>query len=172
MHYLRFTAMTLAAVLWVASIPAVIAAEQNTDGPAATVQAFNAAVTARDIDAALASLAEGSVQIQLRPVHPGMGDTPPLTGDLRKNWQMVGAILFPASESYDRLVEITSQTESGDVATVWTNTRSRTVRKGTTSASENAFTEAYLLVQKDGNWLIAAIADNRTPDNIGAGTAD
>jgi hypothetical protein len=166
MHYSKLTLLTLSALIWVVNIPPAMTAEPDTAGPVAVVQAFNAAVTAREIDAALATLAEGSVQIQLRAMHPGMSDNPPLTGDLRKTWQMVGTILFPASESYDRLVEITGATANGDVATVWTNTSTRTVRKGGTAPTDMLFTEVYLLVYKQGRWQIAAIADNRAGSKI------
>jgi len=140
----------------------------------AVVSDFNAAVTARDVDAIMATLAEGSVQIQLRPMHPGMPDNPRLTGDLRKNWQMVAAILFPASDAYERKATITDVVVNGDVATVWTDTRSHTQRTGK-EPLHRQFTEVYLLVKKDDRWQIATIADNRQPGNIrvdGEGQAD
>jgi ketosteroid isomerase-like protein len=140
-------------------------AEDQLD-PVATVKLFNSAVTARDMDTAMATLAEGSVQIQLRAVHPGMSDDPPLTGDLTKTWQMVAAIVFPMSEAYSRTVEITSSTEDGDVATVWANTTTRTDRKDKSEPMVLQFSEVYLLVKKSGQWRIAAVADNRQPDNV------
>jgi ketosteroid isomerase-like protein len=138
----------------------------EADQAAAVVGAFNAAITARDVEAVMATLADGSVQFQLRAVHPGMSDNPPLTADLQTTWKTVGAILFPMSDVYERKSEIASVTAIGDVATVWAETKTHTVRKGKSAAMNLEFTEVYLLVKKSGEWKIAGIADNRQPDNI------
>lgn len=134
--------------------------------PAAVVQKFNAAITARDIDTALEQLAEGSVQFQLRAIHPGMSDNPPLTADLRVTWQTVGAILFPMSDVYERTAAVTTVEADGDVATVWANTTTHTLRKDKEEPMDLAFSEVYLLIKKPDGWKIAGIADNRKPDTI------
>jgi hypothetical protein len=76
-------------------------ADESADA-AAVVERFNAAVTARDMETAMDTLADGSVRFQLRAVQPGMSNTPPLTADLRGTWKAVAGILFPMSESYER----------------------------------------------------------------------
>ena len=118
------------------------------------------------METAMDTLAEGSVQFQLRAVHPGMSDNPPLTADLRTTWQTVGAILFPMSDVYERKATVTEALAIGEVATVWANTTTHTVRKGKDEPMDLAFTEVYLLVLKPDGWKIAGIADNRMPDAI------
>jgi len=141
-------------------------ADEQADAAAAAVTAFNAAITARDMDTAMDLLAEGSVQFQLRPVHPGMSDNPPLTADLPGTWKTVAAILFPMSEVYERTASVTQATASGEVATVWTDTTTVTQRKDKAEPMELNFSEVYLLVKKPNGWKIAGVADNRKPDNI------
>jgi ketosteroid isomerase-like protein len=141
-------------------------ADEQADAAAAAVTSFNAAITARDMDTALGLLAEGSVQFQLRPVHPGMSDNPPLTADLPGTWKAVAGILFPMSEVYERTASVTQATALGEVATVWTDTTTRTMRKDKTEPMELNFSEVYLLVKKPDGWKIAGVADNRKPDNI------
>lgn len=134
--------------------------------PDDVVRTFNNAISTRDLDTALAQLADGGVVIQLRPPHPGMPADPPLTGDLVKTWQMVGAILFPSTQAYSRVATITEVTEKGDIATVWADTTTTTQRKGVAEPMVLSFSEMYLLVKKNGTWKIAANADNRQPDTI------
>jgi ketosteroid isomerase-like protein len=142
------------------------ASDIDSNDAVAVVQEFNAAITARDIDTAVATLAEGSVLFQLRAVHPGMSDNPPLTADLRVTWQTVGKILFPMSDAYERVATITAVEADGDIATVWADTTTHTVRKGKEEPMDLAFSEVYLLVRKQDSWKIAGIADNRKPDSI------
>lgn len=133
---------------------------------AAVVIEFNAAITARDLDRALACLADGGVQMQLQPPHPGLGRSDALTTDLVASWRMVGSILFPATESYERKAEITQVTVSGEVASIWTQTQTRSIRRQATKAAVQEFSELYVLVKKDGSWKIAATAANRPPDDL------
>ena len=142
------------------------------DSPEEVVLRFNQAITERDMDTAMAQLADGSVQIQLRAAHPGMSNNPPLTADLHKNWQMVGAILFPTTDAYSREVTVTSEQFDGELATVWTDTVTTTHRKNVAEPMVLAFSELYLLVKKEGQWKIAAAADNRQPDTIRVGAAN
>ncbi len=142
---------------------------QAGSGPADVVTAFNRAVSERDLDTALAQLADGGVALQLRPAHPGMPDNPPLTGDLVKTWQMVGAILFPSTEAYSRVPTITDVVEQGEIATVWADTVTTTQRKNVAKPMVLEFSEVYLLVKKAGVWKIAMNADNRAPDEIVVG---
>lgn len=138
-------------------------------GPAEVVKAFNTAVTERDMDTAMEQLAEGGVVLQLRPAHPGMPENPPLTGDLVKTWQVVGAILFPVTDAYSRDLEITGVTEQGEIATVWADTTTTTHRKDVAEPMVLSFSEMYVLVKKNEAWKIAVIGDNRQPDNIVVG---
>ena len=139
------------------------------EGPAEVVQSFNAAVTERDMETAMEQLAEGGVVLQLRPAHPGMPENPPLTGDLVKTWQVVGAILFPVTDAYSRELEITAVTEHGEIATVWADTTTTTHRKDVEEPMVLNFSEMYVLVKKNDAWKIAVIGDNRQPDNIVVG---
>jgi len=135
------------------------------ESAADAVKAFNAAVTARDMDTAMSYLADGAVQIQLRAVHPGMPENPPLTADLAQMWKAVAAILFPVSSTYDRTVEITDQKTLGEVSTVWTVTSTHTLSKKEGKAPlNNEFSEVYMMVNKGNGWKIAAVADNRGTD--------
>lgn len=161
-----FRALTLIALGALALNPLPALADEAADEAVAVVERFNAAVTARDMEAAMDTLAEGSVQFQLRAVHPGMSDNPPLTADLRTTWKTVGAILFPISEAYERKSTVTQAQAIGEVATVWANTTTHTLRKGKAEAMDLAFSEVYLLVKKPDGWKIAGIADNRSPDSI------
>ena len=161
-----YRALTIAILTMTLFGQASFAADTETDAAVDAVRGFNAAIGARDMDAALAFLAEGSVALQLRAVHPGMSDNPPLTADLRKNWQMVAAILFPTTNAYVREVTVTNATADGEVATVWVDTTTRTDRKNESETMALKFSEVYLLVKKSDGWKIAVVADNRQPDNI------
>lgn len=160
-----FRLLTCALIL--AAFPAH--ANDQADAAATTVESFNAAVTSRDMDTIMDLLAEGSVQFQLRAVHPGMSDTPPLTADLKGTWKAVAGILFPISDVYERTATVTQAQADGEVATVWANTTTRTVRKGSDAEMNLEFSEVYLLIKKADGWKIAGIADNRKPDNIRVG---
>lgn len=137
-------------------------------GPAAVVTSFNRAVTDRDMERLLAHFAEGGVQFNLRPSHGGL-PTGPLTSELNARWRMVGPVLFSATRSYTRDAEVIDVREAGDVATVWVNVATRTVLASNGEASTEAFTEVYLMVRTGDGWRIAAVADNRQPDDIGIG---
>jgi ketosteroid isomerase-like protein len=166
----RFIFQILITAMLFAGLPALAddSADDSADA-AAVVERFNAAVTARDMETVMDTLAEGSVQFQLRAVHPGMSDTPPLTADLRGTWKAVAGILFPISETYERSTRITLAHALGEIATVWADTTTRTARNDQQPVMELAFSEVYLLVKMPGGWKIAGIADNRKPDNIQVG---
>jgi ketosteroid isomerase-like protein len=166
-----FQTLTVIALL-LASLVASASEQITADQAVATVERFNAAITARDVDAIMATLADGSVQFQLRAVHPGMSDNPPLTADLAATWKAVAAILFPMSDVYERKAVITAAQAQGDIATVWADTTTHTLRKGNTEPMNLAFSEVYLLIKKPDGWKIAGIADNRKPDNIRVDTTD
>jgi ketosteroid isomerase-like protein len=164
-HVLPAVLRALVIATLLAGVPA-LADEQADAAAAAVIEDFNAAITARDMDTAMDLLAEGSVQFQLRAVHPGMSDNPPLTADLRGTWKAVAGILFPMSETYERTATVTQATALGEVATVWADTTTRTLRKGQDKPTDRSFSEVYLLVKKPAGWKIAGLADNRQRDNI------
>lgn len=142
--------------------------EPATDGPATVVESFNRAVTDRDMDRLLAHFAAGGVQYNLRPSHGGL-QAGPLTTDLDARWSMIGPVLFSATRSYTRDVEVIDVRAAGDLATVWAKVRTETVLASDGKASTENFTEVYLLVRTADGWRIAGIADNRQPDDIGIG---
>ena len=157
----------LLAALLAAALPVAYA----DNHPAAdAVLTFNQAVTDRDMDTAMGLLADGGVQFNLHPAHPGMPENPPLTEDMATMWKVVAAILFPSTDAYERQVEVTSVQTDGELATVWTQTRTVTHRKGQAEPMVLEFSEMYFLVNKDGEgWRIAATATNRPVDSIPVG---
>lgn len=155
--------VTLIAVGMIGLTSVVYAADNS---PATAIKAFNDAINSRNIDAMIAQLAKGGVQLSLRPAHPGMPSEMPLSSDIQGTWRTVGAVLFSTTESYQRSVNITDTVENGDLATVWADATTTTVRKAGDDPMVLNFSELYLLIKKDGRWQIAAYADNRQPDNI------
>lgn len=158
----------LALTVWFACTPLDAA---DAPHPAArAVLEFNQAITERDMDKAMPLLADGGVQFHLHPAHPGMSEDHPLTEDAATMWKTVSAILFPTTETYERLVEVTDVRADGELAVVWTQTRTITHRKGKAEPMELEFSEMYFLVNKnDGGWKIAGTATNRPVDNIPVG---
>ncbi|MDJ0926655.1 MAG: hypothetical protein QNJ73_03305 [Gammaproteobacteria bacterium] len=140
---------------------------------AAVVDAFNNAVSAQDMDTAMAQLADGSVQFQVHPAHRGApGADQTLTMDMAATWQMVSAILFPTAESYSRQVTIDKVDADGELAVVWTTTRTQTVMKGKSAEDTpyKQYSEMWFLINKDGTgWKIAGTASNRPTDDIDIG---
>jgi hypothetical protein len=101
----------------------------DTSHPAAKVIIeFNEAVTTRDMDTAMALLADGGVQFHLHPAHPGMSTDHPLTEDMPTMWKTVSAILFPTTDAYERIVQIDTVHTDGELAVVWTQTKTVTYR--------------------------------------------
>lgn len=141
----------------------------ETSAPADTVAAFNAAVTAKDLPRAASYIAPGGVQFTLRAAHPGMGDAQDesLGSDLRSHWMLIGSTVIAATKAYSRDAEILDSRVDGDVATVWARISTLSHRNDQPEAKKDQFTEVYLMVRKDGNWLIGAGADNRQPNDIG-----
>jgi hypothetical protein len=131
---------------------------------------FNKAVTSEDMDTAMALLAEGGVQFHLHPAHPGMPLDHPLTEDMPTMWKTVSPILFASTDSYERVVEIDNVYSDGELAVVWTTTKTVTHRKGETEPMILNFSEMYFLVNKDDTgWLIAGTGTNRPVDTIPVG---
>ena len=142
---------------------------QEAQSPAEVVTAFNEAVTAQDMDAMLAVLADGGVRYNLRPAHQGLVDER-LTQDLKVHWQTVAPLLFNVTESYSRRAEVQQVHQDGELATVWASISTRTVPLDDTGPSQERFVELYMLVlSPDGTWKIAGVADNRQPDDIDVG---
>jgi len=160
---MRYRIMLSCTLLWL--LPALAGDPAPAAHPATRVVVdFNAAVTGRDMDAAMGLLADGSVQFQLRSAHPEMGGNPALTEDMASTWKLVSAILFPATEAYERRVVITDVHADGALATVWTDTRTVTHRAGSEAPTVREFSEMYLLIRREtGEWRIAAAATNRPP---------
>lgn len=156
----------LALALWVAAGPSLAA--DAAGEPAAAVRSFNDALSTRNLDKALAQIAPGSVQFNLRPAHAGMGGAPQaLVTDLRAQWSMIGPVVFASTKSWVRKVEIIDSRVEGDVATIWTRTATETVRPDQPDVRRDSFVEIYLLVRRDGQWKIGALADNRKPNDVG-----
>ncbi len=129
-------------------------------GPDNTVDAFNAAFAAKDKDALVATLAKGGAQFTLRSQHAELAPES-VQSEISEYWTVIAPVLFASTNSYQRTAEITDTRVDGDIATVWTNTKTESTRIGATKADRNAFTEVYLLIKTPDGWKIAAIADNR-----------
>jgi hypothetical protein len=139
---------------------------------AAVVKSFNAAVTARSVEKAVGHFVTGGVQFNIRPAHTGLGGAQQgVTTELTAHWSMIGPVLFAATKSYSRQVEVLDSRAEGDVATVWTRTRTETLRADRAAPGRDEFLEIYLLVRTGGAWKIGAIADNRVPNDVGIGAS-
>lgn len=170
-RFLRPAALaTMAALALLATAGAALAADGARDA-SAVVTAFNEALTARNLDKALTHFAPGAVQFNLRPAHAGMPGSAPqeLVSDLRAHWGMIGSVLISSTKSYVRKVEVIDSRAEGDVATVWTRTTTESTMPDNPSVRRDSFVETYLLVRKDGAWMIGAVADNRQPQASAGG---
>lgn len=154
-------ALPILALLGLTALVASCAPSAESEA-ADRVRAFNASISARDLDGALAQLAPGSVQFVREASHADMGESDErLAQDLTTQWQVVGAVLFSSTEIYDRSVEVVSTEADGHVATVWTRTRTETVAAAGAPPSILEFSEVWLLLRLDGEWKIAGVANNR-----------
>lgn len=167
----RFMQTVLTALIMSLAVAAPTIADDSATHPAAqAILDFNQAVTTQDMDTALALLADGGVQFHLHPAHPGMPEDPPLTEDMATMWKTVSAILFPTTDGYERQVEIVDVHADGELAVVWTQTKTITQRKDKAEPMVLDFSEMYFLVNKnDTGWRIAGTATNRPVDEIPVG---
>jgi len=136
--------------------------------PADTVLSFSQAFAAGDTDTVIAHLAEGGQQFTLRSSHAGVNPEN-LTAGLVEYWSTIVPVLFASTTTYAREAKILNSHVEGDVATVWTQTSTASVRIGTDETVSNNFTEVYLLVKTADGWKIAAIADNRQTTKLSPG---
>ncbi len=132
-------------------------------GPAAVVRDFNAAISQRRLDAALALLAPGAVNFQLQAAHSftSRPDRPePLTSDLTAHWKSITPILYATNRRYERVVENATVHADGLLAIVWAKLRTHAepLQGAPTSL---VFHETYLLRAQDGRWHIVGIANSR-----------
>jgi len=161
---------TLTAVILSLALAGPTIADDATHPAAQAILDFNQAVTTQDMDTALALLADGGVQFHLHPAHPGMPEDPPLTEDMATMWKTVSAILFPTTDGYERKIEIVDVHTDGELAVVWTQTKTITQRKDKAEPMVLDFSEMYFLVNKnDTGWRIAGTATNRPVDEIPVG---
>lgn len=162
----RYLVIAASAVLMISSMnsPALSAAERS---PAETVQAFNQALSKHDLDAALALIANGSVQFTLRSAHSDIPSAGPgsVTSDLKAHWSAIGPVVFGSTTTYNRTPKVTNSRIDGDLATIWTDTATETVGKNG-SKSTDRFSEVYMLVHTASGWQIGAVADNRGANKI------
>lgn len=157
--------VALPCLLLLATLTACAPAKNDsTAAPEAVVREFNAAISARELDTALAHLEPGAVNFNFGSAHsftaaPGMKE--PLTSDLALHWRTITPVLYGTSRSYARSVEAVTTHVDGALAVVWA--RMRTVTEPTTgSATSREFSETYLLRLDAGQWRIAGIASSRT----------
>jgi SnoaL-like domain len=142
---------------------AASAAGPATNSPEDVVRAFNAALSERRLDAALALVARGAVNFNLESAHAFTstpGATAPLTSDLVAHWRMVAPVLYAANRRYTRQVDAAATQADGDLAVVWARLRTRAepLRGAPTLL---VFAETYVMHREAGGWRIAGIANSR-----------
>jgi hypothetical protein len=129
------------------------------------VREFNAAISTRRLDAALALVAKGSVNFSLQPAHgftagADAAGASALTTDLATHWRTIAPILFGTAKAFRREVGKTLVRVDGDLGMVWADVVTVTEpRSG--PVVRVAFAETYLLQRREGAWTIAAIASSR-----------
>jgi hypothetical protein len=138
----------------------LLISSQASADPTSAVAAFNQALSEDNQDRAMEQLAPGGVQFTLRSMHEGVSPDKLVT-PITPHWSMIIPVIFASTSSYTREVEVLNSEAHGDIATVWTRTRTASVRSDGDKATENEFTEVYMLVNTASGWKIAAIADNR-----------
>jgi len=159
-HFILVVLLAGAAWLPVSSARAAEAA------PETVVRAFNQAISQRDLAGAEKLLAKGAVQFTLRSAHAGVPDSPTgITGDLKVHWNTIGPVLFSVTTAYRRTPDQLRSTVDGDLATVWAEVTTQTVERSG-KQRQDQFSEVYLLVRLNGQWLIGAMADNRGTDKL------
>ena len=172
---------TITLLLLALASPSMATESAGDRTPEEALRAFNAALSQRQLDAALALLLPGAVNFNLAPAHafiapasasasaaptaaPRAGNAPPpaepLTADLATHWRTVAPLLYATQKVYLRQVDEATVHVDGRIATVWARVRTRAEpRQGTPSLL--VFSESYLLRLDDGHWRIAAIAQSR-----------
>lgn len=167
----RKTTTKLAAAALAAALtwPAIAAetADPARDAEAA-VRAFNAEFARKDVEGLAAHVIEGGVKFDLKPAHADQ--TASLTQEIKAHWYGVTPILFAATESYLRNVEIVETRAAPDMATVWTRVTTEMRMPKTDKPSRNTFTEVYFLVRTQQGWKIGAMMDDRATDKLATAT--
>jgi ketosteroid isomerase-like protein len=165
-HSGRTTAIVIA--LLIVAAGATLMVTRRTSGDAAEVERvvvdFNRAISERRLDAAAALLAEGAVQLGIRPAHTFGGsadELPPLTSDLETSWRMVSGVLAAATARYDRSVRRMETRIEDRLATVWTTIRTESYPHDGTAVARTEFAEVYVLRREAAGWRIAATANSR-----------
>lgn len=131
--------------------------------PEQVVRDFNAALSARRLDAALALIADGAVIFNLEAAHrftTAPGAPAPLTGDLAAHWRTVAPMLYGTQRRYTRTVEAATTQADAALAVVWTRMRTTTEpMRG--APTLQLFSETYLMHREAGGWRIAGMANSR-----------
>lgn len=164
----RYLAVTTSVLLLISSFGSTtLSAAERT--PDETVQAFNQALSKHNLDAALALIANGSVQFTLRSAHSDIPSAGPgsVTSDLKAHWSTIGPVVFGSTTIYSRIPQVVNSRIDGDLATVWTNTATETVGKNGSKRTDS-FSEVYMLVHTASGWQIGAVADNRGANKVNA----
>ncbi|MGD9597741.1 MAG: hypothetical protein AB7G76_06905 [Steroidobacteraceae bacterium] len=143
--------------------PAAAPTATPTAAPVAVIHAFNAAISGRQLDQALATLAPGAVKFNFGSAHrfsAPPGGAEPLTSDLAVQWRTVAPVLYAANQRYLREIVAATAHIEGDLATVWARVRTTSeARDGNRTVLE--FAESYILKLDDGVWRIAGVANAR-----------
>ncbi len=159
--------LIIVCLAWFGGFSAPVQAADTEHPAARVVSDFNAALSVLKIDDALALVADGGVQFQLRPAHPGMPLDHPLTEGMVELWQTASAILLPNTASYTRTITIKNIVVDGELAVVWTDTHVETLLKKAAAPRVHDFSEMYFLINKDNTgWKIAGAATNRPMDSL------
>jgi hypothetical protein len=171
MKYTTLYKFIIYAITLAAWAPLISQADENKSAPEATVLAFNQAFTDSDAEALVALLADGGIQFTLRASHAGI-DPEKLTADITAHWSVIAPVVFAATEKYTRQAKITDSQVKGEVASIWAEVSTESVRLGSDEVSKETFSELYLVINTADGWKIAAIADNRRTDKLDVSTGN
>ncbi|MFO1425948.1 MAG: nuclear transport factor 2 family protein [Steroidobacteraceae bacterium] len=125
---------------------------------------FNAAISARRLDAALALIAPGAVNFNLHAAHGGAAGEapPPLTSDLGVHWRTVTPILFGQTRAFRRELRALSTQVDGELASCWAQVETTTEpRAAGAPPVRRSVAESYLLRREGAQWRIVAMASSR-----------
>lgn len=164
------------AVIAVLLLPAtgLRAADSHQSAAEAVVHEFNAAMSSKSIERMTACLLDSGVQFDLRPAHADQASaTYQLVQPLRERWTSVTPILFSATQSYTRTVEIIHSQASPEIATIWARVTAVMQMPKAKSPDTKTFMEVYFLIRTANGWKIGAMVDDRGTDRIAtAGTGE
>ncbi len=121
---------------------------------------FNAAFANEDEEGLINTMVDGGVQFTIKSAHAGV-DPKGLTENLPEYWSGIIPVIFKMTRSYTRTANIIDSRVEGDIATIWADIETHSVRILIGTEKRQSFKEAYFVIRTDQGWKIAAIMDTR-----------